>query len=69
MALWVKILILISAVATSIGIKQIFPGYKDDNPIEELVEHYIYQETGMDFDLTPASPEKEYPETDKMDQE
>lgn len=32
-------------------------GLPDDNPIEETVEAEIESVTGLDIDLTPASPE------------
>lgn len=31
--------------------------YGDDNPIEEVSEYVIKEETGMDIDLTPKSLE------------
>ena len=33
-------------------------GLQDDNIMEEVVEDVIKQETGLDMDLTPSSPEK-----------
>lgn len=33
-------------------------GLKDDNVLEELIEHRIEEETGFDVDLSPASREK-----------
>lgn len=30
----------------------------DDNPIEELVEQVIKEQTGLDIDLTPDSPDE-----------
>lgn len=30
----------------------------DDNPVEEVAEEVIKKETGMDVDLSPATPEK-----------
>lgn len=32
--------------------------YPADNPIEEIGEQIIKQETGLDLDLSPNSPEK-----------
>jgi len=29
----------------------------DDNPVEEISEEIIKEETGLDIDLTPSSPE------------
>ena len=34
-------------------------GLADDNIIEEIVEAIIHQETGIDVDLTPSTPEDE----------
>jgi hypothetical protein len=51
--------LLIPVLGLSIyGIKKIWPNYKDDNVVEEAVEKVIEKETGIDVDLTPASPEK-----------
>ncbi len=36
--------------------------YKD-NPIEETAEAIIKQETGVDIDLTPSTPEHSKPKT------
>ncbi len=33
-------------------------GYTPDNPAEEFVEELIKTETGVDLDITPASPEQ-----------
>lgn len=35
-----------------------FLGLKDDNAVEEIVENVIQQETGLDIDLTPNTPEQ-----------
>lgn len=54
--------IIIVVVAGTVGIASIFVGkYKgqQDNPIEELAEQVIKNESGVDIDLTPLSPEKE----------
>ena len=32
-------------------------GYKEDNIIEELIEDVIEAKTGIDFDLSPSTPE------------
>lgn len=32
-------------------------GLEDDNMLEEAVEHQIKENTGIDVDLTPESPE------------
>jgi hypothetical protein len=47
------ILSLAAAAATSVGLLK----WKDDNPVEELVERYVEHETGVDIDITPNSPE------------
>lgn len=47
-------------ILTSVGLLK----WKDDNPIEEIVEEGIKQYTGVDLDLTPASPENA-PESQK----
>lgn len=57
MVLWLKALIVGVAIAAGVGVKYMIPNYKDDNPVEELVEEIINEETGLDFDLTPASRE------------
>ena len=33
--------------------------FGDDNPIEEIAEEIIKAQSGIEIDLTPASPEKE----------
>lgn len=33
-------------------------GLSDDNILEELIENKIEDTTGLDFDLTPESPER-----------
>lgn len=37
--------------------KWFWPAYPDDNPVEEIAEHIIKIETGLEVDLTPESPE------------
>ena len=32
-------------------------GLKDDNMIEELIEHHIQEQTGLDIDLSHETPE------------
>ena len=34
-------------------------GFSDDNIAEELVEDVVEAKVGVDFDLTPSTPEKE----------
>lgn len=36
-----------------------YMGLQDDNPIEEAVEEVIKEQTGLDIDLTPLTPEEE----------
>lgn len=40
------------------GIKHFWPGYPDDNKVEERAEQIIQLKTGKNIDLTPLSPEK-----------
>ncbi|MGA1048651.1 MAG: hypothetical protein ACO3UU_11625 [Minisyncoccia bacterium] len=53
-----KILIIATALGTGIILKNYYPNYRDDNPIEELVEEVIESQTGVSIDITPLSPEK-----------
>lgn len=55
--LWKALLIvgsIAAALATSVGLLK----WKDDNQVEEAVEMFVESQTGVDFDLTPASSEK-----------
>lgn len=56
---WIKILIVGGAIAVGVGAKLFWPSLKDDNPIEEVAEKIIEQQTGVDIDLSPSSPESE----------
>lgn len=50
-------------VCASIGLAASFIGPfkgKQDNPVEEKCEEIIKNETGMNIDLTPGSPETEF---------
>lgn len=61
MDIWLIIkyaLIPLSLLATY-GIKRVFTSYKDDNPIEEIAEKAIEEETGISIDLTPESEEED----------
>ena len=49
-----KFMIIILAVI--IGLTSVY-FYGDDNVIEEVSEEIIKNETGIDIDLTPSSPE------------
>lgn len=54
--LW-KIGIVVSAAAA--GIAYTYLGKQPhDNPVEEAAEQVIKNETGVDVDLSPTSPEK-----------
>ena len=57
MLIWFKALIVAIAIAAGVGLKFVFPKIKDDNPIEEIIEEYIFEEAGINIDLTPASKE------------
>ena len=49
--------VLIVAVSLTVGLVSRRFIKKSDNPIEEIAEEVIKQETGMDIDLSPDSPE------------
>jgi len=34
-------------------------GYRQDNALEELAEEFIAEETGLDVDLSPGTPEED----------
>jgi len=51
------ILLLASSVAGGCSAINRKLGLKDDNAIEEAIEHQIKEQTGIDLDLTPSSPE------------
>jgi hypothetical protein len=51
----VKMLVLILAVI--IGIGSVY-WLGNDNPVEEIAEKIIEEQTGINIDLTPQSPEK-----------
>ena len=51
--------IIIVIMAVLIGLSSVyFLKMKSDNPIEEIAEEVIKNETGADVDLSPTSPEK-----------
>ena len=50
-----KYIILILVVIIGLGSVYF---YGDDNAVEEISEEILKQETGIDIDLTPSSPEK-----------
>lgn len=56
--MWMKIslgiaILALIAITSSCGIVK----YQEDNPLEEAVEDAIKEQTGMDVDLSPRSPE------------
>lgn len=55
----IKYAIIIVAMLVGLGIKTYWPNYEDDNMTEEFIERCIQEETGVDFDITPLSPEEE----------
>lgn len=50
-----KYMILILVIIIGLGSVYF---YGDDNAVEEISEEILKQETGIDIDLTPSSPEK-----------
>ena len=51
--------IIIVIIAVLVGLSSVyFLKMKSDNPIEEIAEEVIKNETGADVDLSPTSPEK-----------
>lgn len=52
----VKFLVVGSCVGLFFGIRSKFE-MRDDSPMEQVLEQVIKQETGLDIDLTPDSPE------------
>ena len=58
--MWAKILMISSLIGISIilyACSDFWESYPQDNAIEELVEDMIQQETGLDLDLSPTTPE------------
>lgn len=55
--LWMKIVLVISLLGSFAGIKHYFPNYKDDNVLEEKLEEIVKDQTGVEIDVTPFSPE------------
>lgn len=58
-SLVIKGILIVSAVAGVFFTQKYFKT-KDDNLIEEIVEHEIKKETGFDIDLSPDSPDGSY---------
>lgn len=54
----IKGLIVAAAIGIGIGIKYVIPGTKNDNPIEQIAEDVIKDETGIVIDLTPEEKGK-----------
>ena len=46
-------------IALSFLFYKFFPGVKQDNPVEEIIEKVIEIGTGQDIDLSPDSPEED----------
>jgi hypothetical protein len=51
------IAVLAGAAILSTAATKIF-GLKEDNDIEEFIEEVIEDQTGIDIDISPSSPEK-----------
>jgi len=49
--------ILVTIIVALIGISSVF-FFGKDNPVEEIAEEIIKEETGLDIDLTPNSHKK-----------
>lgn len=57
MAIAAILSVVIVVVSLTVGLVSRRFIKKSDNPIEEIAEEVIKQETGMDIDLSPDSPE------------
>ena len=57
MKLLTKYKYMILIIVVIIGLGSVY-FYGDDNAVEEISEEILKQETGIDIDLTPSSPEK-----------
>ena len=53
---WIKGILV--SIATAIGLMSPVITKQDDGPIEEVAEEIIKEQTGIDIDFTPRSPEK-----------
>ena len=61
-----SILVIIAvAIVVTMGIAAKLITKKDDTPIEELAEELIYQELGVNIDLTPGSKEEKQEDASK----
>jgi len=68
MVMWLKALIV--AISTAVGIGSVVVlKQKHDNPVEEVAESIIKEETGISVDLTPSSPEVNKDEEDGTPEE
>lgn len=54
----------VALLASSIIYKK-WPKVKPDNYVEELIEKVMYDQTGLDIDLSQGSPEKEEEDGEK----
>jgi hypothetical protein len=55
----IPIIIIIVGIVTVVGIiSTTFMG--EDNPVEEVSESVIKQETGLDVDLSPSTPDPDH---------
>lgn len=58
MIMWLKAVVI--AVSALIGVGSVVVmKMKHDNPIEEVAEAIVKDQTGLDIDMTPSSPEIE----------
>jgi hypothetical protein len=56
--MWLKAVVI--AVSAIIGVGSVVVmKMKHDNPIEEVAEAIVKDQTGLDIDMTPSSPEIE----------
>jgi uncharacterized protein YpmB len=55
---WDMATIVVIIVCAVVGITASLITKQDDSPIEEEAEEVIQQETGLEIDLSPRSPEK-----------
>lgn len=53
----ISVIVVGIAIGVGVGYRVLFKA-KPDNVIEEFAEEIIKQETGIDIDLSPDSPEK-----------
>lgn len=56
--------LMIAVAAGGVFLSKKYFHAKDDNVIEELVEMEIKEESGLDVDLSPETPENEFPISD-----